>query len=116
MTIQTPTKPRGKREAILTPQRKQLILNLIHEYRRMHEISPTFLEIAVGIGYTATMEGTAYTYVMDLIREGWLRRAAPGARAILPVYPPTAVYHEITDPDLKVVAHRQKNLRILRRI
>ena len=116
MTIQTPTKPRGKREAILTPQRKQLILNFIHEYRRMHEISPTFLEIAKGIGYTETMEGTAYTYVMELVRDGWLRRAAPGARAILPVYPPDKIYCAIVDEDLKIVAHRQKNLRILRRL
>jgi len=38
MTIQTPTKPRGKREAILTPQRKQLILNLdTFEDIKLHE-------------------------------------------------------------------------------
>lgn len=114
--IDVPTKKKPGKEATITPQRKQLILNFVHEYRRIREISPTYLEIAIGIGYATNAEGTAYTLAEQLINEGWLRRVQAGSRSILPVRPQTDVYCEITDAELIAVAERQRNLRILRRL
>ena len=116
MIADTSTKKHRTRETLMIPQRKQLILNFIHEYRRIHEISPKYLEIAKGIGLADNAEGTAHTYVQQLAKEGWLRIIPGVARGILPVFPPDRIYRDITDEDLKVIAHRQKNLRILRRL
>lgn len=101
--------------APMSRQRKQLILNFIHEYRTIKSISPTYEEIAVGIGYSATAEGTAYTLVNELVNEGWLNRIG-GARSLVPVYPVEEIYCEITDSNLKAVRKRQHKLKILRRL
>ena len=114
------TKKIASSESIFVPllmmQRRQLVLNFIHEYRRIHEVSPRYDEITVGVGYSRTAGGTAFGLVKTLIDEGWLRRVAPGARMILPTRPATDIYCEITDPNLKLIAKKQRNLRILRRL
>jgi SOS-response transcriptional repressor LexA len=114
--ITTPTTVRKGRIAVIEPQRKQLILNFIHEYRRIHQISPSYTEIAVGIGYTASAGGSVHTLVEQLIAEGWLRRAhGNAARTILPTYAdPNREYCPITDPALKRIARRQHDLNILK--
>lgn len=101
------------RPPVLEPQRKQLILNFVHEYQALRHISPTYTEIAKGIGYSKTAGGSVFTLVEQLISEGWLRRVQPGSRTLLPTMPYTDVYHEITDVDLLKVAKRQKGLKIL---
>jgi len=116
MSTDTSIKKRPGREPVITQQRKQLILDFIHEYRRVREVSPTYVEIAVGIGYATNAEGTAHTLVEFLIEEGWLRRVQAGSRSILPVYPVDKVYSEITDSNLLTIKKRQRNLRILRRL
>jgi SOS-response transcriptional repressor LexA len=110
------TSPRKLKPSPMTEQRKQLILNFFHEYRRVREISPTFLEVAIGIGYAVNAEGTAHTLVQELIEEGWLKRVQAGSRAILPTHPLDSQYAEIVDPELQRIAKQQKNLRILRRL
>lgn len=110
-------KKRAGRKPVMTPQRKELILRFIHEYRRIKEVSPTHKEIALGIGYNINAAGTAFTLVDELVQEGWLRHAnANSSRSLIPIYPPETVYAEITDPELKSILKRQKNLRILRRL
>lgn len=115
MTAVTERKRPG-REPIVTRQRKQLVLYFIHEFRRKREVSPTYLEIAKGIGYADNAEGTAYTLCEKLVQEGWLRRANPGSRSLIPVYDSKKVYAKITDPDLLNIKQRQRDLRILRRL
>lgn len=112
----TVEKPRPGRKPIITPQRKQLILDFIHEFRRVKGVSPKIEEITLGMGYRRGSEGTAHTIINQLIEEGWLRKALPGARAILPVYPADKVYCPITEPDLLRIKKQQKNLVILRRL
>lgn len=102
--------------SVIGPQRKQLILSFIHEYRRINQISPTYEQIARGIGYSAKAEGTVFTLVEELIAEGWLKRAAPGARAIVPVHPPATQYAIVKDENLKLIERQQHGLRILRRL
>lgn len=116
MTVETPIRKRSGRTPVITPQRKQLILDFIHEYRRKREVSPTYLEIAKGIGYADNAEGTAFTLVEELVQEGWLRRVQAGSRSILPTHDVSAVYAEITDPILISIKKRQRDLRILRRL
>lgn len=116
MTVEAPIRKRPGREPVITQQRKQLILNFIHEYRRKREVSPTYLEIAKGIGYADNAEGTAFTLVEQLVQEGWLRRVQVGARSLIPVHDVSAVYAEVTDPVLISVQKRQRDLRILRRL
>lgn len=116
MSTDTIIKKRPGREPVITQQRKQLILDFIHEYRRKREISPTYLEIAKGIGYADNAEGTAYTLVESLVQEGWLRRVQSGSRSILPVYDASMIYAEVTDLNLKSIQKRQRDLRILRRL
>lgn len=111
----TPTKTRGK-PSVITPQRKQLILNFIHEYRRVRKISPTVKDIAQGIGYLRESAGTVHSLINELIEEGWLERVQPGARTLFPTLPPDAEYAPITDPELKRIARQQRNLHILRRL
>lgn len=111
------TKPRAVKQPIMTRQRKQLILNFIHEFRRVKQgISPTFEQIAVGIGYGRNSEGTVFTHVQALIAEGWLEQVEPGARGIVPTRPVSDEYAPIVDPDLKKIAKKQRNLTILRRL
>lgn len=110
------TKKRPGRQPIITQQRKQLILSFIHEFRRKREISPTYVEIAKGIGYAGNAEGTAYTLVEQLVQEGWLRRVQAGSRSLIPVFDVKTVYAEIVDPDLINIKKRQRDLRILRRL
>lgn len=100
---------------VVGQQRKQLVLSFIHEYRRLREISPTYQEIALGIGYAQNAEGTAHTLVEELIAEGWLKRMG-GARSIVPARKPEDQYAIIKDDNLKLVERRQHNLRILRRL
>lgn len=96
-------------------QRKQLVLNFIHEYRRVRRNqSPTYKEIAVGIGYAESAAGTVYTLVDELIDEGWVERIG-GSRGLIPLREPTDVYCEITRRDLKAIGKRQHNLKILKR-
>jgi SOS-response transcriptional repressor LexA len=114
--IDTPTQTKSASEDLMIPQRKQLILNFIHEYRRVRQISPSFDEIAKGIGFSETSGGTAHTYTESLIKEGWLKRVQAGSRSILPTKPGSESYAEITDPNLKKIAKQQRNLRILRRL
>lgn len=115
MTLDT-IKKRAGRKPVMTPQRKQLVLTFIHEFRRVKQASPTHKEIAAGIGYNPNAAGTAYTLTAELVSEGWLRHAFEGSRSIMPVYPLESVYAEITDPELRLILKRQKNLRILRRL
>lgn len=115
MTIDT-IKKRAGRKPVMTPQRKQLVLSFIHEFRRVKQVSPTHKEIAIGIGYNANAAGTAYTLVDELVNEGWLRHAVEGSRSIMPVYPLEETYAPITDDECKLILKRQKNLRILRRL
>ncbi len=116
MVANTPIKKRPGRKQIITPQRKQLILNFIHEFRRLRRKSPTYVEIAKGIDYADKTEGTVYTMVEGLIEEGWLEKVPPGARSLFPTRPETDVYCEITDPELQRVAKLQKGLKIMRRL
>lgn len=116
MSTDTVIRKRPGREPVITQQRKQLILDFIHEYRRKREVSPTYLEIAKGIGYADNAEGTAYTLVESLVQEGWLRRVQAGSRSILPVFDVTAIYAEVTDENLKFIQKKQRNLIILRRL
>lgn len=116
MPTETPIKKRPGRKPIVTPQRKQLILSFIHEYRRKNEKNPTYTEITKGVGYSNTAAGTVFTLVEALITEGWLRRAGTGSRSVMPVYPADRIYSEITDPLLKDIQKRQRDLRILRRL
>lgn len=116
MPPETITKKRPGRKPVITPQRKQLILNFIHEYRRKQEKNPTYTEITKGIGYSNTAEGTVFTLVEALIQEGWLRKVGEGSRSVMPVFPPDKIYSKITDPLLKDIQKRQRDLRILRRL
>lgn len=116
MIAETAVKTKKPKELIMTRQRRQLALSFIWEYRRIHQVSPTYEEIALGVGYSITAAGTAFGLVEALIDEGWLRRVAPGARMILPAKDELDVYTEITDPELKRIAKQQRNLRILRRL
>ena len=104
------------KDAIISRQRKQLLLNFIHEYYRVKGYYPKFVEMAKGIGFSETSEGTVYTLAMQLVDEGWLTSVPGVARTTIPAYPASAVYCEITRADLKLVAKKQKNLRILRRL
>lgn len=106
----TKAKRKPGRKAIITPQRKQLILDYIHEFRRKKEISPTYEQIAVGIGYKSGSEGTIYTYINELIAEGWLKRVG-GVRSVVPTRKPDEIYALVKEPELKVI---QRN--ILRRL
>lgn len=115
MELTVPT-VRKTKEKIITRQRYQLILNFIHEYRRVKRISPKYEEIAVGIGYSESAAGTVYTHIQNLIAEGWLEQIQPGARMIFPLKAESEVYAPITDPELKRIAKQQRNLRILRRL
>lgn len=116
MMIETPAVKKQK-EKIMTPQRKQLILNLVDEYWRVHQYGPSFDDIAKGSGYAESAAGTAHTLVQELITEGWLIGTPKVARSIrLAPQPPAPVYCEISDPDLKRIAKQQRNLRILRRL
>lgn len=112
--INTAQKPKTKRKpgrkAVITPQRKQLILDFIHEFRRKKEISPTYEQIAVGIGYKGNSEGTIYTYINELIAEGWLKRVG-GVRSVVPTRKPEEQYANVKEPELKAI---QRN--ILRRL
>lgn len=111
------TKLRTPKQPIMTRQRKQLIISFIHEFRRVKQgISPTFEEIAVGIGYGRNSEGTVFTHVQALIAEGWLEQIVPGARGVVPTKGVEEVYAELEDDELKRIAKKQKNLRILRRL
>ena len=116
MVLETPMTKRRGHEAVKTPQRKQLILNFIWEYRRVKGYYPKFVEMAKGIGFSETSEGTVYTLAMQLVNEGWLTTVPGVARTTMPVHPANAEYCKITDADLKAVAKKQKNLRILRRL
>ena len=116
MVLETPMTKRRGREAAITPQRKQLILNFIHEYRRVKGYYPKFVEMAKGIGFSETSEGTVYTLAMQLVDEGWLTTVPGVARTTMPVHPADTVYCEIVDPRLKAIGKQQKNLRILRRL
>jgi hypothetical protein len=107
---------RYPREPIMANQRGQLALNFIHEYRRVKGYSPKYEEIALGVGYADTAGGTAFTLIQQLIDEGWLKGEKGIARSVMPLRPPTELYCEITDPDLKAIAKKQRNLRILRRL
>lgn len=101
----------------LTFQRRQLALDFIHEYRRIKKgVSPTYAQIAVGVGFVSASEGTAcHTLIDPLIEAGWLERMG-GARSIVPTRPPTDEYYPVTDPELKAIRKRQRNLAILRRL
>jgi SOS-response transcriptional repressor LexA len=112
------TKPRARKQPLITRQRKQLILNFIHEYRRLNRISPNLNEIAKGIGYREDSQGTVHTLVEALVREGWLTRAVAGGRArtLIPVYDAQQVYAQITTPELKQIEKQQRGLKILRRL
>lgn len=114
--VATETKKRRGRVPVMTPQRKQLVWFFINEFRRVRGYSPTYEEIAKGIGYKHVSEGTAFTLVDSLVTEGWITNTKKISRSIMPVYPPEKVYAEITDPDLKKIAKKQKNLVILRRL
>lgn len=110
----TKTEPRKRpgRKPIITNQRKQLILDFIHEYRRRHEISPSIEEITEAIGYKNTSEGQVHTYVNQLIKEGWLKKAAKAvSRSLVPLKPHDAVYAKVTDEKLLPIRKR-----ILRRL
>lgn len=116
MSTDTANTKRLGRKSILTPQRKQLILNFIHEFRRLRRKSPTYAEIAKGIGFKQGTDGTVHTLVQALIAEGWLENSPSESRSIFPLRPETDVYAEINDPDLKRVAKTQVGLKILRRL
>lgn len=116
MTIQNANQKRTRGRSAKTPQNKQLVLNFIHEYRRINGISPKFDEIALGIGYSKNSGGAVFELVQELIQEGWLKQVVPGARSLVPTKLSTERYAEIKDPNLQSVAKRQRNLRILRRL
>ncbi len=117
MSTDLSTKKRPNEQWRLIPQRKQLILDFIHEFRRVKEISPRIKEITMGIGYSNASQGQVHTYINQLIDEGWLRRVdGASARALLPAKPATESYAKITDPDCIAIKKRQRNLKILRRL
>ena len=94
MTTKTP----AKRGLPFTTGRQtmQLILNFIWEYRAVYGNSPTYVEIAKGIGYASA--GSTYSLVNRLIAEGWLRHALPNSsRSLMPVKPRKSEYCAITD-------------------
>jgi SOS-response transcriptional repressor LexA len=100
----TEPKRRG-RKPVIEPQRKQLILNFIHEYRQIKSVSPNMQEIRRGVGYANA--GTVHKLVWQLIEEGWLRCVEPRQeRTLVPIHPPYTEYCEITDVELVKIAER----------
>ncbi len=117
MLVETMTDKKHGKELDITLQRRELVWRFIWEFRRVKRISPTFVEIAKGIGYSENSEGTVHkTLVEPLIAEGWLEKVQPGSRSILPLKKESDVYCVIKDPELKHIAKQQRNLRILRRL
>jgi SOS-response transcriptional repressor LexA len=116
MSTDTVNEKRLGRKPILTPQQKQLVLNFIHEFRHLRRKSPTYNEIARGIGYSNSSDGTVHTLIKQLIAEGWLENSPRESRSIFPLRPETDTYAEITDLKLKKIAKQQKGLKILRRL
>jgi SOS-response transcriptional repressor LexA len=104
-------KRRG-RKPVIEPQRKQLILNFIHEYRQIKSVSPNMQEIRRGVGYANA--GTVHKLVWQLIDEGWLRCVEPRQeRTLVPIYPRDKVYCPIADVGLVAIFERQAGLAIL---
>lgn len=102
------------RKITIAPQRKQLILNFIHEYIRVKGMSPTYQKIGEGIGFHGKSGGKVHTLVQELIAEGWLIKVDPNsARALQPVYPADKVYCALIEPTFKKVARLQHDLKIL---
>lgn len=104
-----------ERKSTIYPQRRQLILSFIHEHIRVKKIPPTYADIAEGIGYSRSSAGMIHTLVEQLINEGWLMKVdSHSSRSLLPVYEADKVYCEITEPELKKIARRQHDLKILK--
>lgn len=66
---------------------KRRMLAFIRRFRAEHDgISPTYQQIAVGIGWKAVSKGTVQTYVQEMVEEGLIRRGGPReARSLIPV-------------------------------
>lgn len=98
----------------ITQQRKQLILNFIHEYRRLKSISPSYEEIAQGCGFSGKSEGHVYMIIDELVQEGWLKRTPRTSRSLVPLKPADEQYCPISKRKLRSIAKQQPNLRIMR--
>ena len=81
--------------------KKELILDFITEYRRVHGVSPVVREIRDVLGLSST--SVVHYNVGKLIEEGKLRRAgvpterASGARNLVPVEQPNSMKAELFD-------------------
>lgn len=77
-------------------QNKQKILDFIRDYRAKYQVSPRLREIAEAVTGKPQNEGNISVWIEQLIVEGYLTRAVPGAsRALVLTDPqPTEPYEE----------------------
>lgn len=73
-------------------KRKAQIIDFIRQYRDDHSgLSPTYAEIAEGLGLNVNSARWIQSWVNELIDEGWLRKLPDvPQRNIVPVEPPPA--------------------------
>lgn len=91
----------------IMPQRQQMILDFIHEFRESHDgVSPTDREIAIGIGYQVTSWGTVHVLIDDLVKQGWLRKANVGSRAYIPTRKKSETFYKVHTPKLLTIAKK----------
>jgi len=89
-----PIQLRKYREGKGIPATKQRILDFFRRYRGAFHTSPTYEEIAVGIGWDAGSKGSVHTLCMELVAEGWLTKLPKGvSRSLIPTEPPPAEHY-----------------------
>lgn len=100
----------------ITNQRRQLLLDFIHQYRHIVGISPTELEMTLAIGYAPQSDGNIGVIKKPLIEEGWLYYPVEGSRrrAIMPCKESTEWYEPIVDSDLRQRRDIIQRLRTIR--
>lgn len=74
---------RGQHSMVEVFQTKRDILDFIRSFRKEHGISPTYEEIAVGIGRSPEARSNIFSLVKNLIDEGYIKQAASGSRALV---------------------------------
>lgn len=103
-----------ERKSTIEPQRMELIIRFIHEFKRINGFSPIYEEIAEGIGYGKKSGGKVHTMIQKLIAEGWLTGKPKTARTLQPIRPETEHYCTLAEPRFKQVAKLQAGLKILK--
>jgi len=72
--------------------RKQQIIDFVKDFVFRKKYSPTYNEIAEGIGYSYESQGTIYPWVQELIAAGWLKHTHEGGRSLVAVDKPEGEY------------------------